>query len=379
MKLRLGCTPSQFLARYWQKKPCLIRQALPGFDSPISANDLAGLACMPGALARLVQGSGKRFSLEHGPFSEDRFATLGKKNWTLLVQDVDKWDPQVRTLLQYFSFLPRWRIEDVMVSYAVSGGSVGAHVDQYDVFLLQARGSRRWQIDQSPSPPQGFLPNAPLKLLRSFTPDFDAVLEPGDMLYLPPGIPHHGVSTSDDCLSFSIGLRAPSVAELYASIAEEFLSQDEQRLTDVDLQATKNAALIDRSQLARVRAALQQAAAMNDTALSDWFGRFITSYRSARMPTLPKVDAAKLGAAAAAKFARGKSLGLDPFLRSARRFDRKKLYLAGQALSPSARLQTLLSTPDARIHAADFSACSSADQTMILQLLRVRALTWQGN
>ena len=145
--MNLGIKTADFMQRYWQKQPKLMREALPNFSSPISANDLAGLACMEGSLARIVQGKDKRFSVASGPFSDASFAKLGKSNWTLLVQEVDQWDGNVRELLKHFDFLPRWRIEDVMVSYAVRGGSVGAHVDQYDVFLLQGRGQRRWQID----------------------------------------------------------------------------------------------------------------------------------------------------------------------------------------------------------------------------------------
>ena len=172
-KLDLGVNTADFLQRYWQKQPKLMRQALRNFSSPISANDLAGLACTEGSLARIVQGKGKRFSVASGPFSDASFTSLGTSNWTLLVQEVDQWDRNVRELLKHFDFLPRWRIEDVMVSYAVRGGSVGAHVDQYDVFLLQGRGQRRWQIDDRAqartAARQQFLPKAKLKLDRKST------------------------------------------------------------------------------------------------------------------------------------------------------------------------------------------------------------------
>src|SRR5690606_16535602 len=144
---------------------------------------------------------------------EEDFPGMPDHDWTLLVQDVDKWDADVRALIDRFGFLPRWRIDDIMVSFAATGGSVGAHIDQYDVFLLQAQGQRRWQIDARENPPPGFRDDAELKLLREFNPSHDWVLDPGDMLYLPPGVPHHGVA-ENPCLTFSLGTRAPSAAEL---------------------------------------------------------------------------------------------------------------------------------------------------------------------
>ena len=145
----LGMPPEEFLRDYWQKRPLLVRNAFAGFTSPISPEDLAGLACEDLALSRIVahDRAGDRWQLRHGPFPEALFPTLPNHDWTLLVQDVDKWDADVAALLPAFGFLPRWRIDDIMVSFAAPGGSVGAQVDQYDVFLLQGQGHRRWQID----------------------------------------------------------------------------------------------------------------------------------------------------------------------------------------------------------------------------------------
>ena len=144
--LPLGMPPERFLRGYWQKKPLLIRNAFPGFDSPLQPEDLAGLACEDGVLARIVEHDRARdaWTVRHGPFPEAMFPAMRDHDWTLLVQDVDKWDADVRAMLDRFAFLPRWRIDDVMISFAAPGGSVGAHVDQYDVFLLQAQGHRRW-------------------------------------------------------------------------------------------------------------------------------------------------------------------------------------------------------------------------------------------
>jgi 50S ribosomal protein L16 3-hydroxylase len=284
----LGMPAPDFLRDYWQKKPLLIRNAFPGFASPLSPEDLAGLACEEAALSRIVchernpQSPGRdRWLLRHGPFPEDMFPQMPDHDWTLLVQDVDKWDADVAALLEAFAFLPRWRIDDVMVSFAAPGGSVGAHVDQYDVFLLQGHGRRRWQIDAGDDPPLAFRNDVELKLLQRFSPTHDWVLEPGDMLYLPPGVPHHGVA-EDACLTFSIGMRAPSAAELLGDYVDTLAGQadESQRYADPDLAPAADPAEIDAAAMARVVEALN-ALRMNDPdRLGDWFGRFITTYRS---------------------------------------------------------------------------------------------------
>ena len=211
----LGMAPAEFLRDYWQKRPLLIRNAFPAFTAPdfvppISPEDLAGLACEDTALSRIVAHDRERdhWMLRNGPFPEEMFPDMPDHDWTLLVQDVDKWDADVAALIDRFDFLPRWRIDDIMVSFAAPGGSVGAHVDQYDVFLLQAQGHRRWQIDASENPALDFRNDVDLRLLQRFTPSHDWLVGPGDMLYLPPGVPHHGVA-EDACLTYSIGMRAP--------------------------------------------------------------------------------------------------------------------------------------------------------------------------
>lgn len=280
----LGMPVEDFLRDYWQKKPLLIRNAFPDFVSPISPEDLAGLACEDGVLARIVahERDHDRWLLRHGPFPEDMFPTLPKHDWTLLVQDVDKWDADIAALLPAFAFLPRWRIDDVMVSFAAPGGSVGAHVDQYDVFLLQAQGRRRWQIDDRPNPPVHFRLDVELKLLQRFDPTHDWVLGPGDMLYLPPGVPHHGVA-EDACLTFSIGMRAPAAAELLGDFVDTLAAEADEalRYRDPDLAPAKDPNEIDADAMQRVVEALNVLRMNDPDRLGDWFGRFITLYRSA--------------------------------------------------------------------------------------------------
>ena len=300
----LGMPPTRFLRDYWQKHPLLIRNAFPNFVPSLSPEDLAGLACEEAALSRLVLHDRKKdqWSLRNGPFAEDEFPKLPNNDWTLLVQDVDKWDADVRALLSAFDFLPRWRLDDVMVSFAAPGGSVGAHVDHYDVFLLQAQGRRRWQISVDPDAPKEFREDAELKLLRTFNPTHEWILEPGDMLYLPPGVPHHGVA-EDACLTFSIGMRAPSQAELLVDFAGHLAERlpDEARYADPDLALPADSCEIDAAALARVRVALAPMGCEDDAEFADWFGRYITAYRSTsiaaprRAPGNEAVRAALLG------------------------------------------------------------------------------------
>jgi len=279
----LGMTASRFLRDYWQKRPLLVRQAFTGFVSPIQPEDLAGLACEEMALSRIVSHDREndRWTLRNGPFQEDEFPGMPDHDWTLLVQDVDKWDADVRRVLERFAFLPRWRLDDVMVSFAASGGSVGAHVDQYDVFLLQAQGQRRWQIHAGPNPPLAFRDDAELKLLREFVPTHDWILEPGDMLYLPPGVPHHGIAVNP-CLTFSVGMRAPSSADLISDYLDTLVADADEsmRYRDADLSPPRDPNEIDADAMKRVVAALNALRINDPDKLGDWFGRFITTYRA---------------------------------------------------------------------------------------------------
>jgi 50S ribosomal protein L16 3-hydroxylase len=276
--------PARFLRGYWQKRPLLIRGAFPHFHNAITPEDLAGLACEETALARIVMRDARRdrWTLRNGPFSETDFAKLPKSHWTLLVQDVDKWDADVAALLDQFAFLPAWRIDDVMVSYATDCGGVGAHVDNYDVFLVQGRGRRRWRISTDASAPREFRNDTELKLLKKFAPTHEWILEPGDALYLPPGVPHDG-SAVGDCLTFSVGMRAPAVAELVIDLAESIAEPlgEERRYTDADLAPPRDAHEIDAAAVRRVASSLSALRDFDDAALRTWFGQFITRYRSA--------------------------------------------------------------------------------------------------
>lgn len=343
---RLGMPPARFLRDYWQKRPLLVRNAFPGFELPLSPDELAGLACMPGALARIVSGSGRaRWSVRSGPFDDETFSGLPQTRWTLLVQDVDKWDADTATLLDAFAFIPSWRIDDVMISYAVDGGGVGAHVDQYDVFLLQGLGRRRWSIDARPDPPTAFRDDVELKLLQRFDPSHEWLLEPGDMLYLPPGVPHDGVAAGE-CMTFSIGMRAPAISELlfdFAAHVAEALPESS-RYADPDLASARAPGEIDDDALRRARGALGTfAEALDEDAFADWFGGFITRYRVAQAPVPRKRP---LTAVALAERLPGSRLQRDPWSRLAwrRRGRAARLYVAGTAFdAPIAWARTLAS------------------------------------
>ncbi len=280
----LGMPAAAFLRDYWQQRPLLIRNAFADFSNPLTPDDLAGLACEDFALSRLVahDPASDRWILRNGPFAESDFADLPESHWSLLVQDVDKWDADVAALLEHFDFLPSWRLDDIMVSYAEAGGSVGAHVDQYDVFLIQGLGRRLWQINTDPNAPKAFRDDVELKLLREFTPSHEWLLGPGDMLYLPPGIAHHGIAESA-CLTFSVGMRAPAIAEMMTDFAG-FLAErkaEELRYSDARISPARAAGEIDDKALQKIGQILQDSLAMDASTLRCWFGSFITRYRAA--------------------------------------------------------------------------------------------------
>ncbi|QMV61089.1 cupin domain-containing protein [Pseudomonas berkeleyensis] len=277
LQLLGGLTAREFLRDYWQKKPLLVRQAIPDFESPISPDELAGLALEEEVESRLVIEHGERpWELQRGPFNEDTFQELPERDWTLLVQAVDQFVPEVAELLEDFKFLPKWRIDDLMISFAAPGGGVGPHFDNYDVFLLQAHGHRRWQVGQMCDSDSPLLPHADLKILAQFEPTDEWVLAPGDMLYLPPCLAHCGTA-EDDCMTYSVGFRAPSAAEVLTHFTD-FLGQflpDEERYSDADIQPSEDPNQIQRDALERLKALLNEHMS-DERLLMTWFGQFMT-------------------------------------------------------------------------------------------------------
>ena len=342
MQLLNHLTPAEFLAEYWQKKPLLIRQAIPNFKGLLTPNDLAGLACEDDVQARIIQQNKGKWSVLQSPFDEAVFAKLPAKDWTLLVQGVNHYLPEAADLLAQFNFIPHARLDDLMVSYAPAGGGVGAHVDSYDVFLLQGSGKRRWKISSQTD--LSLVEGAPLKILQNFKSEQEWLLEAGDMLYLPPQIAHWGISESDDCMTYSIGFRAPKTQELQ----HEFLSYLQDNLSveglyaDADLKLQNHPAEMSDEMINKVGEMLQKITwDKNDVA--DFLGKYLTE---------PKLDVVyepnrKISKAEFIKQLAAKTLHLD--LKSQLLFTQNNFYLNGEKLNvPTAVLNDFIDLADKR-------------------------------
>ena len=282
---------ARFLAECWRRRSCLLPGALGDLEVPLDGDELAGLACEPDADARIVRREGDRWILESGPFEPDRFEILGDRDWTLLVNGVDLFLPGLEPLLERIRFVPDWRLDDVMVSFAAPGGSVGPHFDRYDVFLLQAEGVRRWELGAEPdgdARPRG--DQGGLRLVRDFVPERIERCGPGDALYVPPGVVHHGVAETP-CLTLSLGLRAPSVGDLAADFSRALAELGASAPLDLDPALPTDPARLDAATVDRARTALRDAlaAALDDEAgFEAWLGAALT--RPGRVEFLEPVD-----------------------------------------------------------------------------------------
>ena len=238
LQLLGGISPAEFMAKYWQKKPLLIRNAVPGFKPLLSRSALFELAGHDDVESRLIVANGDKWKLSHGPMAPKSLPSLKKSNWTLLVQGVDLHNAQVNALKNQFRFAPDARLDDLMISFATDGGGVGPHFDSYDVFLLQAHGTRRWRIGKQKD---GTLqPNMPLKILANFKPEQEFDLQPGDMLYLPPRYAHDGVAVGE-CMTYSIGFKAPKEVDLGRELLLRYAddTQKDQEDQEDDASGTK--------------------------------------------------------------------------------------------------------------------------------------------
>lgn len=276
-----GMTADTFLRKFWQRKPLLIRNAFPHFEAPLTRAEIFELASRDEAESRLISNRKGTWDLQHGPFSRKQLRSVADANWTVLIQDTQHFSREAHQLLAKFNFIPHARIDDLMVSFANKGGGVGPHFDSYDVFLLQGEGERRWQI--SAQHDLQLTDGMPLKILANFKPEQEWVLKTGDMLYLPPGYAHHGVAEGD-CVTWSIGFRAPGNQEL-AHAYLDFV-RDEIELTgnyeDRDLKPTAAPGTIDADMERRMTAMLHGVTkSMASTALQRRFlGRYLTEPKS---------------------------------------------------------------------------------------------------
>ena len=266
-----------FLRDYWQQKPLLIKNPWDSWNAPLEPDDLAGLACEEGVESRLVTQTGvcDGWKLEHGPFPETRFSQLGARQWTLLVQAVDHYVPEVAALIEPFRFIPNWRIDDIMVSYATDGGGVGPHFDQYDVFLIQGLGQRRWQVGQLCDENSALQPHEDLRLLANFDATDEWICESGDILYVPPGIAHNGVAIGEHSMTYSVGFRAPSRSELIGYWADDLLAElkDDDRYGDPKLKTQENPGEISQDAIDRLHQMMIEK--MGDrAAFARWFGQY---------------------------------------------------------------------------------------------------------
>ncbi len=271
---------NDFLKNIWQKKPLLIPAAFPDYQTPVSAEELAGLACENFIESRIIleNATTKKWQLENGPFPESRFTDLPESHWTLLIQGLNKIFPELDDLLHQFNFIPSWRVDDLMASYAAPGGSVGPHIDQYDVFLLQASGRRKWMISEELVDEDNFITDSPLKIIKHFTAESEWILEAGDMLYLPANVAHYGIAM-EDCMTFSIGFRAPSHTELLSAYLDDHITDlnDSLRYQDPDLSAKQHNGEITSAAINKIQEILLSQVS-DKSKIEDWFGRFITEY-----------------------------------------------------------------------------------------------------
>ncbi|ALS97965.1 cupin domain-containing protein [Lacimicrobium alkaliphilum] len=264
----------QFLQQHWQKQPLLIKGGFTEFQDPLDEHDLAGLAQQEEIDARIVARQKQQWQVHQGPFSDQDFERCCTGDWSLLVQSVDRYLDEGTALLNAFDFIPGWRRDDLMVSFSVPGGGVGPHVDQYDVFIIQGKGKRRWQVGRAEAG-ETLHPHPLLSQVEAFEPIIDAVLECGDVLYIPPGFAHCG-ETLEDCLNYSVGFRAPDQKTLLSSFADFVLDAQGfgQRYQDPDLSLRPFSAEVSRNEIQALKALMQQT--LQDESFEHWLGSFLS-------------------------------------------------------------------------------------------------------
>ncbi len=267
---------SDFLRQHWQRQPCCLRQAFPDFQDPITPDELAGLAMEAEIDSRRVARQDHHWRVEQGPFSH--FDDWSEQDWCLLVQAVDHWSEPVAELMTPFRQLPNWRLEDLMVSFSVPGGGVGPHVDQYDVFIIQGQGRRRWRIGAR-TPLRPHTPHPDLLQVEPFEAVLDVILEPGDLIYIPPGFPHEGHAL-EPALNYSVGFRAPNQRDLLSGFADFLLQHElgDQRYGDPDLQISAQPGRVDEQAVSRLRG-LMTDLLQDEPTFRAWLGEYLSQPR----------------------------------------------------------------------------------------------------
>lgn len=333
-----GISPQVFMKRYWQKKPLLVRQAVPGFKPLLDRTQLFELAANEDAQTRMViqePGSKPGWRFKHGPFQRRALPPLKQPGWTILVQGVDLHHDRVHDLMNRFRFVPDARLDDLMISYATEGGGVGPHYDSYDVFLLQAHGKRRWRIGRQKD--LSLQPDVPLKILANFEPEVEYVLEPGDLLYLPPRYAHDGIAVGE-CMTYSIGFRIPNRAELARELLQRLAEEAEDEVgvslyRDPDQLAVDQPAEIPARMLEFAQDALQDAL-QDSRALARGLGEYMTE---------PKPNVWFEARSAPPKEGQAlKTRGIRLDRRTRMMFDAHHIFINGESFSASGRDATLM-------------------------------------
>jgi len=332
----LGCSAREFLDRHWQQRPLLVRGAWPGLRDPVSVSDLFRFAARADCESRLVVRDRGRWRLEHGPFRAARLRAMPARGWTLLVQGLNHLVPAAERLLHAFRFLPYTRLDDVMASYAADGGGVGPHFDSYDVFLLQGRGRRRWRVSRQRD--LELDPRAPLRILRDFRAEHEWVLEPGDMLYLPPGVAHEGTALGP-CLTYSIGFRSPAARELgveFLAFLQDRIELGDERYADAGARPSRRPARIGEPLVDHCVAVLERVR-WRRSDVAEFLGRYLSEPKPHVRFSRPASPLARRAFERAARRA-----GVRLAAATGMLFRGRRVYINGESVAVSGRTRALL-------------------------------------
>ena len=267
-------THAEFLKEYWQKKPLLIKGGFTDFEDPIEPEELAGLAMEDDIESRLITNHDDKWESYHGPFED--FSLLTETNSTLLVQAVDHWHPVAAELLEPFRFIPNWRIDDLMISYSTPGGGVGPHLDQYDVFIIQGEGKRHWRVGMPDPNLKEVAQNKSLLQVEQFNAIIDEVLEPGDILYIPPGCPHEGYAV-ENALNYSVGFRAPDTKDFLSNFADYLIDNElgKTRYSDKTLTLRESSGELNTGEVEKIQS-LMLDAIQDKEVIKRWLGNYLS-------------------------------------------------------------------------------------------------------
>ena len=353
-----GLTPAQFMKRHWHKKPLLVRQAIPGFEPCVGRAELVDLLAQEDVESRLIVHGPQGWKLRHGPLPRRSLPPFSQKRWTFLVQGVDLHHQGVHQLLQQFRFVPDARLDDLMISYASDGGGVGPHFDNYDVFLLQAHGRRRWRIGRQKD--LSLVPDVPLKLLQNFVPEQEFVLEPGDMLYLPPKWAHDGIAEGE-CMTWSIGFRSPQAGELARELLQGLAEEAGELVGEAVYRDPQQPAVVQPALIPADLQAFAQEALAQAQRDPRWLAMLLGEYLSA-----PK-DNVWFDSREAQPWASGQGVALHR--RSRMLYDAQHIFLNGEGFAVAGRDARLLRRlADQRaLSARDCAALSASAQEALAE------------